>query len=45
MGVTAAGGVAIKTEAEIGDNAKLTAGVEARKDEQLRWGIKIDWRF
>lgn len=45
MGVTAAGGVAVRTETEIGDDAKLTAGVEIRKNEKPRWGIKIDWRF
>lgn len=44
MGLTTAGGIAIKTETGIGENAKLTAGAEI-KDEKTRWGIKIDWRF
>ena len=45
VGLTAAGGVAVKTETSTGNNARLTAGVEIRKNERPRWGIKIDWRF
>lgn len=44
-GLTAAGGVAIKTEKGVGENAKVKAGVEIRKDEKPRWGIKVNWRF
>jgi len=44
VGLTASG-VAVKTEAKLGDSAKLTAGIEIRKNDKPRWGIKIDWRF
>ena len=36
-GFTPAGGVAIKTEKKIGDDAVFNAGIEIRKDEKPRY--------